>query len=413
MPERPRTCKSCLYTTDHPLGLTVNESGVCSGCEVHREKYDLDWSYRWRLLEEIVAPYRSRSGSHDCIVPVTGGGDSFFTLHMVKNRLGLNPLGIHYNSQLNTRLGMRNLARLRDVFDLDILSFTARPDSVRRVVTESMVRLGSVWWHVVAGQSALAAQVAVKRGIPLVIWGAHQGIEQVGMFSHLTAPEMTRRYRREHDLMGLEIEDLSAGYSGIRSEDQAAFSYPSDADLLKIGIRGLYLSNYHPWDPISQNHMMERDFGYRGTIVPRSFDVYEHVDSIAYLGIHDVLKFAKHGFSKITDQAVREIRHGRMSRDQAQRIVRPVTSHDIPWVNEFSDWLGASPQAIKLLLGKLGKFSELLSFSHGLDRPAVHSSSGVDDFAELTFLNRSQYVADKAEWLQGPVTYHRGFPYEL
>ena len=50
--------------------------------------------------------------------------------------------------------------------------------------------------------------VACKFKIPLIIWGAHQGIDQVGMFSHTDEVEMTRKYRKEHDLMGFEAEDL-------------------------------------------------------------------------------------------------------------------------------------------------------------------------------------------------------------
>ena len=37
-----KVCKKCLYDTNHPLGLTINEEGICSGCLIHDEKYNLD-----------------------------------------------------------------------------------------------------------------------------------------------------------------------------------------------------------------------------------------------------------------------------------------------------------------------------------------------------------------------------------
>ena len=40
-------CRSCLYTNTHPLGLIIDEDGVCSGCKVHNEKYTLDWKNRF------------------------------------------------------------------------------------------------------------------------------------------------------------------------------------------------------------------------------------------------------------------------------------------------------------------------------------------------------------------------------
>jgi N-acetyl sugar amidotransferase len=395
---------------DHPLGLTLNSDGICSGCTVHKERIELDWDWRWQLLRKVVEPYRSTQGAYDVIVPVTGGGDAFFTLHLVK-KLGLNPLGVHFNSHLNTRIGLRNLAKLRDAFDLDILTFTAKPSTVKRVVAESMVQLGSVWWHVIAGQTALAAQIAVKRAIPLVIWGCHQGVEQVGMFSHLTAPEMTSRYRREHDLMGYDIMELGGGYSSIREEDLLNYRYPDDSDLLQLGFRGIYLSNYYPWDSLRQNALMHSMYGYLGCQVQRSFDPFEHIDSIAYMGIHDALKFAKHGYGKVTDQAVREIRHGRMSRLEAQTMAKRHATSGIPWFQEFTEWLGANPRAIQLLLSKLDSFKgdpESWSRVRPTDRILDFTASNLmGQFG----LDHGKISSPHEGWLDGPFTFHRGAPY--
>src|SRR5258708_921629 len=114
-------CRRCLYAETHPLGVTFDEESICSGCRIHEEKDLLDWSERWRMLEKIVAPYRSRTGdAYDCIVPVSGAHDSYWIVHLVKERLGLNPLLVTYNKQFNTPLGIKNLANLRIRFDCDI-----------------------------------------------------------------------------------------------------------------------------------------------------------------------------------------------------------------------------------------------------------------------------------------------------
>ena len=55
-------CRRCLYTSDHPLGLTIDDDGICSGCRIHEEKDRLDWRTRWQRLEELVQPYRSPTG---------------------------------------------------------------------------------------------------------------------------------------------------------------------------------------------------------------------------------------------------------------------------------------------------------------------------------------------------------------
>ena len=113
-------CRRCLYGESHPLGLVIDGEGICSGCRIHEEKDSLDWSYRWDELKKLVAPYRSTNGeNYDCIVPVSGAHDSYYILHLVKNKLKLNPLLVTYNKYFNTPLGIRNLANLRIKFDCD------------------------------------------------------------------------------------------------------------------------------------------------------------------------------------------------------------------------------------------------------------------------------------------------------
>ena len=127
----PQICNRCLYTDTHPLGIVFDDEGICSGCRIHEEKDRLDWDHRWKLLRETVEPYRNRGhGTYDCIVPVTGAADSYYIVHIVKNRLGLNPLLVNYNRYYNTPLGIRNLANLRIKFDCDILCQNVNPVSV-------------------------------------------------------------------------------------------------------------------------------------------------------------------------------------------------------------------------------------------------------------------------------------------
>ena len=128
-----KECKRCLYTSEHPLGITFNENDICSGCLIHEEKDSIDWNDRWRELELLVSKYRTSEAKYDCIVPVSGARDSFFIVDIVKNKLGLNPLLVTYNKQYNTSVGVRNLAKLRHVFDLDIMTLTISPEKIKKI----------------------------------------------------------------------------------------------------------------------------------------------------------------------------------------------------------------------------------------------------------------------------------------
>ena len=346
-------CRRCLYTTAHALGLTLDTEGICSGCRIHEEKDKLDWAARWCILESLVRPYRSSNAkTYDCIVPVTGANDSYFTVYLVKERLGLNPLLVTYNKYFNTALGIRNLANLRIRFNCDILIQNVNPLSVKRITRTTLREFGSLYWPCLAGQTVFPVQTAVRYRIPLIIWGAHQGLEQVGMFSHEHEVEMTRRYRKDHDLMGFEADDLLSIFDTLREQDVWQYRYPDDHDIDAIGVRGIYLGNYVRWDPKAQHDLMIERYQYQTARFARTFDCYDHVDCYNFMDIHDHVKLLKHGYSKVTDHASREIRHGRLTRTQAMALVHRYQAGPLRYVNLFCEWLGIDRQALDFMLDR-------------------------------------------------------------
>jgi len=136
-------CSRCLYPENHPLNITFNEDGVCSGCMVHEEKDELDWNERAEKLRQILNKYKNTSGNnYDCIIPVSGARDSYFIVDTIKNVYGLNPLLVTYNKQYNTAVGVRNLANLRIQFDCDIMTLTVNPEAVKKITRATMALFG-------------------------------------------------------------------------------------------------------------------------------------------------------------------------------------------------------------------------------------------------------------------------------
>ncbi len=347
-----RFCKRCLYPENHPLNITFDDEGICSGCRVHEEKDILDWSLRGEKLKSILDTYRNTSGNnYDCIIPVSGARDSYFIVHTIKHVYGMNPLLVTYNKQYNTAAGVRNLANLRIQFDCDIMTLTVNPETVKKITRATMRKMGSIYWHCLAGQTVYPVQVAVKFKIPLIIWGAHQGIDQVGMFSHLDEVEMTRKYRKEHDLMGYEAEDLlDDDLDFIREDDIVQYIYPDDKEIEQVGVRGIYLNNYIRWDSKAQHEAMIKLYGYESAPQTRTFDTYNDVDCWNYSDVHDYIKYVKHGYSKVTDHACREIRLRRMTREQGINLVNQYTSIAPKNLQLFLNWIGITETAFHVII---------------------------------------------------------------
>lgn len=347
-----RYCKRCLYPENHPLYLTFDEQGICSGCRVHEEKDQLDWQERSVRLAEIFEEYRSKTGNYDCIVPVSGARDSYFIVHTVKNVFKMRPLLVSYNKHYNTDIGIRNLANLRIKFDCDYYQLSVAPETVKKLTRATMRKIGSMYWHCIAGQTVYPVQMAVQFKIPLIVWGAHQGVDQVGMFSHLDEVEMTRKYRKEHDLMGVEAEALIDQFDFVTEGDIAPYIYPDDKEIEKVGVRGIYLNNYIRWDSKKQHEEMIRLYGYETAAQSRTFDNYNDVDCFNYSDVHDYIKFIKWGYGKVNDHAAREIRLKRMTAGEGLQMIERYLYRKPQNLALFLDWLGITENGFHYIINQ-------------------------------------------------------------
>ena len=373
-------CSRCLYRTNHPLGLILDSEGVCSGCRVHEEKDSLDWNARFDNLRKTTDSYKLKdSNSYDCIVPVTGGQDSFFIVHTVIHELGLNPLLVNFNRNFNSAIGIKNLATLRTSFPADFRQFTINPTTARKVVRTTLANLGTVNWLSIAGQTSLPVRMASELGIPLIIWGAHQGIEQVGMFSHTDEVEMTSRYRKEHDLMGVDENSIFEFDPDFKPADLASLVYPNDEFLQRNGTRGIYLSNFLRWDPVAQHEFVRGKYGYLGRKSNRTYYEFDNPDCPVYLGFQDFLKVKRLGYGKVSDQLVRDIRHKRIDKVSALAIENEYLGRTPEGLEEFARWLGISLKNFdSLLLGHAKDFAhQILTENWRRELEVIGPSNGL------------------------------------
>ncbi|MGF1843507.1 N-acetyl sugar amidotransferase [Vibrio clamense] len=332
-------CKRCLYPENHALNLILDNDGVCSGCRVHEEKYQIDWQKKEQELEQLLAHYKVRTGSHyDCVIPVTGVGDDFFIVDLIKNKYGLNPLLVTYNTHFSTKVGIRNLARLITELDCDHMTSTVGPDTVKEITRLTLENMGDMYWHVLAGSQTFPVQVATKLDIPLIIWGVNGWLDQVGMFSHHDRVEMTKKVRKEHALRGVDAEHLIGGSQKVSVKDLQAFTYPSDEQLEKSRVRGLYVGNYVQWDSQQQIENMIERYGYETHEQERTYNRYESIACANNASVHDYIKYLKFGYAKVNDHVARDIRLKRISREQGLALIRQYLPIKPKALGRFLEW---------------------------------------------------------------------------
>ena len=141
-----RYCNLCLFPDTKP-DLRFDDEGICDACRSAVLKDDgLDWAAQRRKLEEILEGYRSKDGSnYDCIVPVSGGKDSTYQTHFIKNELGLKPLCVCFTPCDRTELGVDNLSNLNKM-GVDVIEVRRNPTVYNKLAREAFIRVGDPEW---------------------------------------------------------------------------------------------------------------------------------------------------------------------------------------------------------------------------------------------------------------------------
>lgn len=335
-----------MYPENAKPTIIIDDEGACSGCRYHesRQKLDVDWDEREEMFRELVdeakATAKERGNAYDCIIPVSGGKDSHYQVWLLKEKYGLNPLLVTFNHGFNTPAGNRNLRNLVEKSGCDAIRVTAGKDSVKKIAKYMLKKVGDITWHYHAGIRTVPIQIAVEKNIPLIVWGEHGFAELTGIVSLEDFVEFTRWTRKEHDMRGIEAHEL-IGHNNITEHDIAPYIYPSDEEIERVEIKGIYISNFFNWDAKAHAELMIKEWDFAPITYKRnkSFNLHGKIEDHAN-DVHDYMKYLKFGYGRATDDASIEIRHGRMTREEGKRLVKEYDSQVPQTLQFYCDFLG-------------------------------------------------------------------------
>jgi N-acetyl sugar amidotransferase len=343
-----RYCKSCVYPSSSAAPLALDENGLCSGCRVAGQRDVVDWGRREAMFRRLLDEYRSTDGlNYDCVIPVSGGKDSYYQVHLVKNVYGMNPLLVTYHGNNYTPAGMRNLIRMREVFGVDHVFFTPSIKVLKAMNRLGMQMMGDMNWHAHAGIFTYPIRAAVQARVPLMIWGEHGFMDLGGMHSYNDFVEFTYRFRHEHALRGYEwhdfVEQAPKFGEQLEKSDLISWMYPTDAEVEDVGVRGVYVSNYFHWDANDHGKLVVEKYGFEPADEPfeRTYRTMSNLDDMHENGLHDYMKFVKFGYGRASDHVCKDIRAGLMTREQGIEVIQrmdPIRSKDLWRWLEYVGW---------------------------------------------------------------------------
>ncbi|RED44295.1 N-acetyl sugar amidotransferase [Aestuariispira insulae] len=321
-------CTRCVYP-EVAVNLSLDEEGVCSSCRSFEEFEALTpdfWAQRRKRFERIVDMIlkNRNGGDFDCLIPVSGGKDSYYQTHIMATEFGLKPLLMTYHGNNYLPVADYNRDRMRHVFDADHIIYGPSVDVIKKLNRICFKKMGDMNWQAHCGIYTTPIQIAVKFNIPLIIWG-ETAWDLSGMHGPDDFVEFSARVRHEHSVRGYEWYDmLDDPEDPLTERDMNWAKYPTDEEIINVGVRGLYIGNYFKWDPNAHAKMAHEKYGWKMPSRPfeRTYRNISNLDDRYENGIHDLLKFIKFGYGRASDHASKDIRTGYMDRETGVEMVR-------------------------------------------------------------------------------------------
>lgn len=315
-----RYCTNCVMPDTRP-GITFDESGVCAACQSFENRKFIDWNARWSEFEELCTKYRGMNGDeYDCAIAVSGGKDSHYQVHLMKNVMHMNPIlfSVEDNFPM-TNAGRHNLKNISEEFGCNIISIKPDIRTQKKLMRYMFEAYGKPTWYIDRLIYTYPLIMAAKFNTPLLVYGENVSYEYGGM----DAGETYSAKEQIHNGVASNIDDNELIKStGITLKDLAMTKAPSEEVLSQL--EPVYISYFIPWNSVA-NYEFAKKHGFHDLTHEwdrkHHVENFDQVDSRAYL-IHPWLKYPKFGHQAATDYASRFVRYGMISREEAIDLVK-------------------------------------------------------------------------------------------
>ena len=349
-------CGSCLLPETYET-IEFDQKGTCNICRGKQFRDEkIDWPARKVMLDELVEQYRGKY-DYDCIVPFSGGKDSTFTLWYLVTQYKLKPLVVRFDHGFMRDTLEENNIRTFKKLGVDVISFTPNWKLVKRLMLEALRRKGDFCWHCHTGIFSYPMHIAVKFNVPLVFWGepsseytqyydyAEEEIEQVDetRFNRFVNLGITAE-----DMYGMIKDDFD-----VQPRDLLPYTYPQMRDLKKLRYNSVCLGSYIPWDVKKQVEIIERELGWKGDQVEgMPWEEYPYEKIECYMqGMRDYIKYLKRGYSRVSQMVALDLRNGRITKEEGERLVQDFEGRKPPSLELFLDYVGLSEGEFNEVVG--------------------------------------------------------------
>ena len=332
--QRPNSAVEYTHTKNAKKKTIIcDEHGVSDACNCAGQKKSVcDWEERDRRLRELCDRHRKNDGSYDCVVPGSGGKDSFYASHILKEKYGMHPLTVTWAPHVYTEWGWRNFQSwIHAGHDNYLMTPNGR---VHRLLTRlSTELLFHPFQAFMFGQKALAPKMALLFNIPLVFYGENEA-EYGNPIGDTNSAQRDWSYFSSDDqskiyLGGVPVSDLKSQF-GLDQNDLQPYLPANPAQLKEKNVEVHYLGYYLKWHPQSCYYYAVEHGGFEASPqrTPGTYSKYNSIDD-RIDDFHYYTTGTKFGIGRASYDAAQEIRSGDITREGGVALVKRF-DHEFP-----------------------------------------------------------------------------------
>jgi len=322
-----KRCTKCLLPETMPF-IEFDNEGVCNYCLNYQKSEVLGEE----KLRYELSKYKLNKKRADCIVAFSGGRDSSYALHYVKNILKLNPVAFSYDWGMLTDLGRRNQARMIGKLGIEHILISADIQKKRENIRKNVLawlkkpHLGTVPLFMAGDKQYFYYLNKLKRetGIDLVIYAANS-LERTdfkyGFADVQTGSDRSMGYKQIYKAKALKLllfysKQLISNRAYINSSLLDSFgAYISSFFVPKDH---LFLYNYIKWDEEVIESTLVKDYNWE--LASDTKDSWRIGDGTA--AFYNYIYYTIAGFTENETFRSNQIREGLITRGNAMKLSR-------------------------------------------------------------------------------------------
>jgi hypothetical protein len=322
-----KRCTKCVLPETFPF-IHFDTKGVCNYCNNYKVK---TYPNNLDKLNELVKPYRKTNGKQDCIVPFSGGRDSTYALHIIKEELNLNPITITYDWGMVTDLARRNIARACGELGVENILVSAdmnwKRENIRKNVTAWLKNpvLGMIPLFMAGDKYFFYYTDRLKKqtDINLNIWGINH-LENTDF--KIGFAGLPPKFDKERIYSLSIINQMKLfGFVGKNILQSPGYINQSIIDSLgSFAVRYMspkkdyyHLFDYYKWDENEINNLLANQYGWEKAIDTDS--TWRIGDGTA--SFYNYIYYTVAGFSEFDTFRSNQIREGMIDRASALELV--------------------------------------------------------------------------------------------